>query len=328
MPFRRSRPAPILTRDDVPDLAPHFVDVSSVFNPGAIRDGDLTRLLLRVQNRGRETFLLPASSTDGTRFEVATRAVTIEGLDRAGERIYHVYDPRLTRIDSTIYVMFAADVEGGCRLGVARASHDLTRLELIGLGEERDVRNGVLFPQTFDGRYLRLDRPNEVELSGGVKTGDAIRLSQSDDLVTWTPVAPAMRGRWHYWDELIGAGPPPLRTRHGWLLVYHGVATHLNAGIYQAGVALLDLDDPSKVIARGSQNVLEPREAYELTGQVPNVVFPSGLTVDRSTPDGTATDDATVFLYYGAADTVVGLATATVAELIDDCHVPPNHADR
>ena len=137
-----------------------------------------------------------------------------------------------------------------------------------------------------------------------------------------------MRGRWHYWDELIGAGPPPLRTRHGWLLVYHGVATHLNAGIYQAGVALLDLDDPSKVIARGSQNVLEPREAYELTGQVPNVVFPSGLTVDRSTPDGTATDDATVFLYYGAADTVVGLATATVAELIDDCHVPPNHADR
>lgn len=324
MPFRRRPESPILTRADVPAVAPHLVDPSSVFNPGAIRDGDVTRLLLRVQNRGRETFLVPAASRDGVRFDVAPRTVTIEGLADVGERIFHVYDPRLTRIDGTTYAMFAADVEGGCRLGVARATDDLARLELVGLGATRDVRNGVLFPEQIGGRYMRLDRPNEVELAGGVKTGDSIRLSASDDLATWTPVAPVMRGRRHYWDELIGAGPPPLRTRHGWLFVYHGVATHLNAGIYQAGVALLDLADPSRVLARGAQNVLEPREPYELAGQVPNVVFPSGLTADRVDADGTVPDDALLFLYYGAADTAVGLATASVAELLADCRIEPH----
>jgi len=324
MPFRRHPESPILTRADIPEVAPHIVDPSSVFNPGAIRDGDSTRLLLRVQSRGRETFLVPAESTDGVRFEVAARTVRIEGIEDAGKRIFHVYDPRLTRIDDTTYVMFAADVEGGCLLGVARAAdgdHDLERFELIGFGAERDVRNGVLFPEKIRGRFMRLDRPNEVELAGGTKTGDSIRLSASDDLVEWTPVAPVLHGRPHYWDELIGAGPPPIKTRAGWLLVYHGVATHLGAGIYQAGVVLLDLEHPGHVLARGAQNVLEPREAYELTGQVPNVVFPSGLVVDRTDEDGFAPDDATAFLYYGAADTCVGLATASIGELLADCRV-------
>ena len=308
---------------DLDGCGPALADPSSVFNPGAIRDGERTRLLLRAQSRGRETFFVPAVSSDGVRFDVERRTLPVAGLDEAaGERVFHVYDPRLTRVDDVTYAMFACDVEGGCRLGVARAADDLSALELVGLGEERDVRNGVLFPQRFDGRFARLDRPNEVRLESGVTTGDAIRLSFSDDLVTWAPGPVVMRGRWHYWDELIGAGPPPLLTRHGWLVVYHGVATHLNASIYQAGVALLDASDPTRVLARGGQNVLEPREPYELTGQVPNVVFPSGLVSDRVEADGRAPDEATLSVYYGAADTVVGLATASVAELIADCRVP------
>jgi predicted GH43/DUF377 family glycosyl hydrolase len=320
MTFRRHPQSPVVTRADVPDIEPGLVDPSSVFNPGAIRDGGATRLLLRVQSRGRETFLVPAESADGVAFDVADRAAELRGLEAAaGETVYHVYDPRLSRVDGVLYAMLAADVEGGCRLGVARVADDLATLEVLGLGEERDVRNGVLFPETLDGRFLRLDRPNEVRLASGTTTGDAIRLSQSDDLVRWRPVAEVMRGRWHYWDELIGAGPPPIRTREGWLLVYHGVATHLNAAIYQAGVALLDLEDPARVGARGRQNVLEPRAPYELAGQVPNVVFPSGLVVDRVDAGGAAPDDALVHLYYGAADTCVGLATATVGELLAAC---------
>jgi predicted GH43/DUF377 family glycosyl hydrolase len=126
-----------------------------------------------------------------------------------------------------------------------------------------------------------------------------------------------MRGRWHFFDELIGAGPPPLRTREGWLLLYHGVATHFAAAnVYQVGVALLDLEDPRVVLARGRENVLEPREAFEMVGQVPNVVFPTGLIPMDVDGEGFAVPESRVLLYYGAADTVVGLAESTVSELV------------
>jgi beta-1,4-mannooligosaccharide/beta-1,4-mannosyl-N-acetylglucosamine phosphorylase len=131
-----------------------------------------------------------------------------------------------------------------------------------------------------------------------------------------------MRGRLHYWDELIGSGPPPVKTRAGWLHVYHGVATHFAAAnIYQAGVCLLDLNDPSRLIARGRNNVLEPREPYELSGQVPNVVFPTGIIVDEIDAEGYAAPQSKLRIYYGAADTVVALATATVGELLEACDV-------
>ena len=83
---------------------------------------------------------------------------------------------------------------------------------------------------------------------------------------------------------------------------------------------MLDLDDPLTVCARGRCNVLEPREPYERVGQVPNVVFPSGLIVDDVDSDGFADPTSRVFLYYGAADTAVALATTTVADLLAACH--------
>jgi beta-1,4-mannooligosaccharide/beta-1,4-mannosyl-N-acetylglucosamine phosphorylase len=128
-----------------------------------------------------------------------------------------------------------------------------------------------------------------------------------------------MRGRLHYWDELIGPGPPPLKTREGWLLIYHGIATHGSACIYQAGVALMDLEDPSRVVSRGRSNILEPRELYELTGQVPNVVFPTGAIVERHDEEGFADPSSDVRVYYGAADTCVGLAICTVDDLLAAC---------
>lgn len=317
--MQRSPASPIITRADIPDIQPHVVDVSSVFNPGAIRVGDRYLLLLRVQTRGRETVLLVAESSDGERFQVRPKLVEFEGIETAGETIYHVYDPRLTRIGDTIYVMFAADTDGACRLGVARTA-DFERFEFVGMNHDYDVRNGVLFPELSDGRFLRLERPNRVELDSGVTTGSEIVLAESDDLIAWRPLGPVMAGRLHYWDELIGSGPPPTKTREGWLHIYHGIAMHLaNAHIYQAGVVLLDLADPRHVIARGRNNILEPREPYELTGQVPNVVFPGGMIVDDYDDEGFAKPESLVRVYYGAADTVVGLATTTIGDLIAAC---------
>jgi beta-1,4-mannooligosaccharide/beta-1,4-mannosyl-N-acetylglucosamine phosphorylase len=317
--MRRSPANPIISRADIPDLPPHIVDVSSVFNPGAIRLGADYLLLLRVQTRGRETVLMVAESSDGERFVVRPGIVEIEGFDAVDENVYHVYDPRLTRIDDVVYAMFAADVDGACRLGLAR-TEDFERFQLVSFGCEADVRNGVLFPEKVGGRFLRLERPNRVPLESGVTTGDEIVLAESEDLIAWRSVGPVMAGRLHYWDELIGSGPPPVKTREGWLHVYHGIATHFaSANIYQAGVVLLDLHDPQRVLARGRNNVIEPREPYELTGQVPNVVFPSGMIVDEYDEEGFAVPDSLVRVYYGAADTVVGLATSTVADLLRAC---------
>ena len=320
MALTRSSMNPILTRRDIPEVEPALHDVTSVFNPGAVRYRGLYRLMLRVQSRGRETFLLLADSHDGVEFEVAPALVRFEGLERVPDTIHHVYDPRLTEIDGAYVVMFAADTDDGCRLGVAR-TETFERFDFLGFGAEPDIRNGVLFPERIGGKYVRLDRPNRVSLPDGPTSGDEIRLSESTDLVDWTAVRGVMRGRPQYWDERIGSGPPPVKTKQGWLHLYHGIATHFGScNIYQAGVALLDLDDPSRVLARSRNNILEPRELYELVGQVPNVVFPSGMIVERYDEAGFAEPDSLVLVYYGAADTCVGLATTTIRDLLASCH--------
>jgi beta-1,2-mannobiose phosphorylase / 1,2-beta-oligomannan phosphorylase len=102
----------------------------------------------------------------------------------------------------------------------------------------------------------------------------------------------------------VGAGPPPIKTKHGWLLIYHGVD---NDHVYRAGAALLDLKDPGKVLGRTTQPILEPKEPYEKNGDVNNVVFPTGASVR----------DAKLFVYYGAADKVCCVATADLENLVD-----------
>jgi beta-1,4-mannooligosaccharide/beta-1,4-mannosyl-N-acetylglucosamine phosphorylase len=315
--MERYKNNPIMTRKDIPEIPPRLVDVSSVFNPGAVKFNNQFLLMLRVQNRGRETFLLTAKSDNGIHFSISDQGIHFKGIEKVLGKIYHCYDPRITRIDDIYYIMFAMDMDDDCRLGLAQTS-DFENFEFRGIVSEDDNRNGVLFPEKIKGKYLRLDRPNEIDLPDGPATGSIIRLSESDDLLDWEPVGPVISGRSHYWDELIGAGPPPIKTEKGWLQIYHGVATHFgSSNIYQAGVMLLDLENPLKVIARSRYNILEPREMYEFVGQVPNVVFPSGAIVEDVDSDGFAKLDSKVFIYYGAADTCVCLAMSTVKELIN-----------
>ncbi|MFH1688240.1 MAG: glycoside hydrolase family 130 protein [bacterium] len=307
---------PLITRADIPAATEALTDVSSVFNPGAtVVDGQV-HLLLRVQNRGRETYLMKACSVDGLKFDIHPEPVVFDGLDSEATELFHVYDPRITYLEGSWYITVAMDTASGCRVGLAR-TRDFNQFQFLGVISETDTRNAVLFPVKFSGRYLRLDRPNRVQSPGGPSTGDQVWLSASDDLLKWSPVGCVMEGRPHFWDELIGAGPPPILTKHGWLVIYHGVATHFAAAnIYQAGVALLDRTNPNRVLARGRYNILEPREPYELTGQVPNVVFPSGAVVAGYQDGDVAPDEAEVRIYYGAADTVVAMASAAVGELI------------
>jgi beta-1,4-mannooligosaccharide/beta-1,4-mannosyl-N-acetylglucosamine phosphorylase len=167
-------------------------------------------------------------------------------------------------------------------------------------------RNGVLFPRRIGGAYAMLSRPSD---NGHTPFGD-IFYSESPDLVHWgrhrhvmAPVA------WTWASTKIGAGPTPIETADGWLLLYHGVLTSCNGFVYSMGAALLDLDQPWKVIARGRDYLLSPQVPYEQVGDVPNVVFPCAALVDREA------DRLTV--YYGAADTVTCLAHGHLSEILD-----------
>lgn len=330
MIFRRYVNGPRITRSMLPPIqlpdGGVLSDPSSVFNPGAIgRDGAVL-LLLRVQSRGRHTCLVPAHIDPQRRLTISDRATHCRELQAVGAEhgeILHLYDARLTDLDGTLHVVTAADTPAGCRLliWIADGGDDgfggLSVLRPAGSLGDRDTRNGVLFPERIGGRYALLHRPNEAGAAGDPASGAGIVLSTSDDLRTWDEGRPVMQGRPARWDERIGSGPPPLRVREGWLHLYHGVATHFaSANLYQAGVVLLDRDDPTRVIARGTDNVLEPRESWEMVGQVPNVVFPSGWTAAPIGPDGIAPPEARIRVYYGAADTCVGLAETTVAQLV------------
>ncbi|MBN1327079.1 MAG: glycoside hydrolase family 130 protein [Candidatus Cloacimonetes bacterium] len=299
----RSLSNPVISRKDIPATVPELVDVSSVFNPGAVKHDNLIKLMLRVQNRGRETFLLMADSEDGRSFQIRDEIIKWHGIEKVKEKIYHLYDPRITKIDTEYYIMFSLDMESGCRLGLGKTM-DFAKFEFMGIVSDHDNRNGVLFPEKINNKFLRLDRPNLIEMDSGLKSGNAICLAESLDLLHWKSCGTVAEGRAHYWDELIGAGPPPIKTRQGWLVVYHGIALHYQP-IYQAGVMLLDLQDPLKVIGRSRVNILEPREIYELVGQVPNVVFPSGAICSSQDDEGFVTSESEILIYYGAADTSV-----------------------
>lgn len=314
--MKRYQNNPVLTRQDIPNIAPQLIDATSVFNPGAIFFEGKYLLMLRVQSRSRETFMVMAESNDGKKFTVENKIVNFKGIEKIKEKIYHIYDARISKIDGIYYIMFAMDMDGGCQLGLAKTSN-FKDFDFIDIVSNEDIRNGVLFPEKINGKYMRLDRPNKARHSNGTTSGSVIWLSESKDLINWEPVSPIIEGRFHYWDEFIGSGPPPVKTRHGWLHIYHGVAGHFgSSNIYQAGVLLLDLNNPQKVISRSWCNILEPREMYELVGQVPNVVFPSGMIVKDYDSEGFAKDDSEVYVYYGAADTSVGLAISTIKELI------------
>lgn len=315
--LKRHSQNPIITREDIKSNNPDLIDVSSVFNPGAIKYNDLYILLLRVQNRGRETFIVKAESENGFDFKIEQDKVNFKGIENVSGKIHHIYDPRITKINEDYLIMFAMDMEDGCKLGVGKTK-DFIDYEFIGISTGDDIRNGVIFPERINNKYLRFDRPNKTQLESGPSSGGTICLSESEDLLNWNNSKQVMSGRFHYWDENIGSGPPPVKTKEGWLQVYHGIAMHFaSSNIYQAGVSLHDLNDPSIVLQRGRFNILEPRELYELTGQVPNVVFPSGMIVEDYDSEGFANLDSNVNIYYGGADTVIGLATTTIGDLIN-----------
>ena len=167
-------------------------------------------------------------------------------------------------------------------------------------------RNGVMFPRKIGGEFVMLSRPSDT---GHTAFGD-IFLSRSRDLVYWGKhrhvISPSERYAWQ--SRKVGAGPIPIETSEGWLVFYHGVLNSCNGFVYSFGAMLLDLEDPSRVLARGGNYLLSPQVPYECMGDVPNVTFPCAVLTDPAT--------GRIAIYYGCADTVTGLAFGYVDEII------------
>jgi beta-1,4-mannooligosaccharide/beta-1,4-mannosyl-N-acetylglucosamine phosphorylase len=261
--------------------------------------------VFRADHKHGKALLHVGFSPDGITWNIQDEIIAWTDEDGNAYQPNYAYDPRVVKIDDTYYIIWCVDF-GGAALGLGMTKDFKTFVRL-----ENPVtpfnRNGVLFPRKVNGKYLLLTRPSD---SGHTPFGD-IFLSESPDLVYWGKHRRVMtRGGSGWWQGTkIGAGPIPLETSEGWLLFYHGVLTSCNGYVYSIGAALLDLEQPSKVLYRCRDYLLTPEYPYETTGFVPNVCFPCATLCDA--PTGRLT------IYYGAADTYSALAFGKVEDIIE-----------
>ena len=213
------------------------------------------------------------------------------------------YDPRVCFIEDRYYVTWCNGYHGPT-IGIAY-TYDFktfTQLENAFLPYNR---NGVLFPRKINGKYAMLSRPSDT---GHTAFGD-IFYSESPDMVYWGKHRHVMAPRGWWQSTKVGAGPVPIETEEGWLLFYHGVLTSCNGYVYSFGAALLDLDQPWKVLYRTEPYLLSPQMLYECVGDVPNVTFPCAALYDQPT--------GRIAVYYGCADTVTGIAFTELKPLLE-----------
>jgi predicted GH43/DUF377 family glycosyl hydrolase len=291
---------PILTRHDIP------YPVSTVHNAGVVKHNGRYIMLFRSHLLNGRCVIGLAESEDGYSFTVSPKPFLVpakQGVFAEYEE-FGVEDLRICAMDDEYLLTYSAYSRHGVRIALARTT-DFIRVERIALTSQADMRNVVIFPQKFDGRYARLDRPHS-EISPW-----SIYISYSPDLIHWGDSRVVMKPVTYHWDELkIGPGATPFRTDKGWLHIYHGVCRTMAGAVYRLGAALHDMDDPSKVIGISDDWILEPEDPWERTGYVPNVVFTCGAVPE---------EDGTVKIYWGGADTVMCVGSAQIRDLVEIC---------
>jgi len=294
-------------------------EIGAIFNCGGIEHEGSITLLPRVVKKGykkrkRGGFYRYVSeiwlgkSGAGKKFTLSKEPVIkpSEPYD-----IYGCEDPRITKLHNeylvTYTALFGPAFSGKNRVGLA-STKDFSTFEKHGIiGPNVSDKDVVIFSEEINGKIGVLHRiRQDIQI---MFFDDVNQLKENRDSGFWEKYMEDLDNyvvldRKYEWEsKKIGAGPPPIKTEEGWLLIYHGV----DKKVYRAGVALLDLDDPRKVIARSPQPILEPEKGYERKGDMPNVVFPGGAV-----PKG---DE--LLVYYGAADKRCALATCKLNDLVD-----------
>lgn len=285
---------PIIPRDLIPTS-------NSIFNSAAVQYQDRFAGVFRCDNLRREMVMHSGQSKDGIHWVIEPDPIQWIRDDAEVEAPGYAYDPRVVQIGDRYYVTWCNGFHGPT-IGLGY-TQDFQTFHMIENALLPYNRNGVLFPRKISGRYLLLSRPSDT---GHTAFGD-IYLSQSEDLIYWGRHRYVMGPKESWESTKIGAGPVPIEMSEGWLLFHHGVLTSCNGYVYSFGAVILDLEKPWIVRYRCRPYLINPREIYELTGDVPNVCFPCAALVDA--PTGRIT------IYYGCADTVTGLAFTQINAL-------------
>lgn len=301
MKLTRHPANPILLPDPTSDW-----ECYNVFNPAVIHHNGLFHMHYRAQGLDWVSRIGYAVSEDGIHWNRLRRPIfsPADGSDSRG-----LEDPRVTEIDGTFYMCYSAygrdfsgpgeptHSGGGVTPMIARSENLITWERVGAIVQGEDNKDHVLFPRKIDGRFAAFHR-----------RWPDIWIAYSTDLASWSerdmaPIFGPRKNNW--WDSRsVGSNGVPIETESGWLHFYHA---YDEDQIYYLGVCLLDLEDPARVIARPQEPIFHPEEIWEIRGDVNNVVFSCANIVV----------DGTLFVYYGGADHVIGLATCQFSDLLD-----------
>ena len=289
----------------LPDLTSDW-ECYNIFNPSVIYHNNLFHMHYRAQGLDWISRIGYAVSNNGILWNRLQKPV-LEPIDETDSR--GVEDPRIIESEGVFYMTYTAYGRefhiqgdssyhrGGVLPMIARSQNLITWERMGPIERGQDNKDHVLFPRRIKGRYVALHRRRPQ-----------VWIAYSDDLMTWPQekMAPIYGPRdGNGWDsKTVGSNGVPIETEDGWLLVNHGYGPDI---VYHFGVILLDLDDPTQVIRRPKEPIFWPEEIWELKGDKPDVVFSNANPVV----------DGCVYVYYGAADHVIGLATCQLSDLLD-----------
>lgn len=296
--FRRYPNNPILMARDWP------YPVNVVFNPAATMFDGKVLLLCRVEDRRGFSHLTKAVSEDGISNWVIDKTPTLEPDPDHPEEAWGMEDPRITYIPelSKYAVVYTAISQSGPVVSMA-LTEDFEHFERLGPIMPPEDKDATIFPCRFNGRWMLIHRP--------IERGANMWISCSENMRYWGDhkiLIDSRGGTW--WDGWkVGVCAQPLETDQGWLILYHGVRQTASGAIYRLGLALLDHENPLNVLRRSDEWAFGPQEVYEKEGDVMDVVFPCGWILDEETGN--------IKMYYGAADTCIAMATASLKEILD-----------
>lgn len=288
---------PIITRKNVRRAR-------SIFNSAVVPFEGKFVGVFRVDDKSLKQGLHVGRSDDGLNWDIEDEPIKFISEDKETGDFVRGFDPRVVYIEDRYYVTWANIIEGeGGTPGIAYTFDFKTFYQLPNIFPLYN-RNAVLFPRKINGKFGLLNRPS----ARGHCPFGSIYYAESPDMEYWGKHRIVMRPTGGWQELKIGAGPIPIETDEGWIMIYHGVIQLAAGMIYSVGAAILDKDEPWKVLYRTKDMIMGPEEYYERVGDVDNVLFPCATLADSAT--------GRIAMYYGAADTVVGVAFTTVDELI------------
>jgi beta-1,4-mannooligosaccharide/beta-1,4-mannosyl-N-acetylglucosamine phosphorylase len=300
--LKRCEENPILHIKDYPRLA-------QLFNPAVVKHQNEFIMLVSVVEFDSELGVGQtriAKSTDGVHFELSDDDYIKVPNEFPYADMWHFIDNRVTKIDDTYYIITPAMHKNNLApVGLLGKTKDFTDYEIIDIITAPSNRGASLFPEKINGLYYKLDRPY-AEMESG-----EIWISSSPDLVNWGSFKPVLSKGYSFWNRIKIGPTPPIKTDKGFLVITHGVTKAAGGTYYFIGAMMLDSNEPWKVIGKTSSYLLQAEEEYEKHGCCDNCVFPA-------TPYADLENDM-MYLYYGAADSSIALATGKISEIVDAC---------